>query len=78
MISKASSDTAAKLFFDCLYSEGEALDNLVSWNTIFITRQRLIKGLNNSAQYLWKGAECFAPLKESIIKCYLNTTRLIG
>jgi len=29
MISKASSDTAAKLFLDCLYSEGEALDNLV-------------------------------------------------
>jgi hypothetical protein len=30
MISKASSDTAAKLSLDCLYSEGEALDNLVS------------------------------------------------
>jgi thiaminase len=28
MISKASSDTAAKLFLDCLSAEGEALDNL--------------------------------------------------
>jgi thiaminase len=29
MISKASSDTAAKLFLDCLSAEGEALDSLV-------------------------------------------------
>jgi thiaminase len=28
MVSKASSDTAAKLFLDCLSAEGEALDNL--------------------------------------------------
>src|SRR3989442_85136 len=29
MVSKASSNTAAKLFLDCLSAEGEALDNLV-------------------------------------------------